>query len=135
VLFWCNLASAGVVCVGGIVLWPTVRSLCAPDFASFHSQVDSDGWPELQRCARRLTDHSSEWGRDNLGGVASGAVWSTETSLFLMVHLMDALCTCLLVAFTWTSSLLRLVCLAVATAATATAEARCSFLLTHKIKY
>ena len=118
-----NVASLAV-CVCGLALWPSVRHICKEDIASFYSQPESDGARELQQCYKRLSESASAWSEANLSGMVAGAVWWAETGLFLMVHLIDALCTCLLVAFTWTSVVLRLVCVAVATAATLLAESR-----------
>lgn len=123
-LFWCNVASAAVIVVGIMTIYPTVRSVCSLEIADFAANPESDGFAELQSCSNKLAVHVSAWGQQNLGGIVDGAVWWTQIVLIVMMHLKDALCSTAPLLWRALTRLLSLLRVAVAAAGAALADAR-----------
>lgn len=131
-LFWCNLASAAVVCVAACAFYPTARAICDPDvIASDAAAPDGGGeFRALASCWGRLAQHGSRWWEENEGEIAAHvsqaynvAEWSARSTLVLAVPLWNALCAAAHVGFEFLSNTLPLVYAAAVTAGRAAGSA------------
>jgi hypothetical protein len=131
-IFWCNLASAAVVCVAACAFYPTARAICDADVSALDAAVPDGGgeFRALASCWGRLAQHGQAWWEENEGEIAAHvsqaynvAAWSARSTLVLAATLWHALCASAHVGFEFLSNTLPMVCAAAATTGRAAGSA------------
>ena len=135
-LYWCNLASAAVVCVAACAFYPTARAICDADVSASDAAAPDGGgeFRALASCWGRLAQNGRgaalAWWEENEGQIAahvsqaySVVAWSARSTLVLAVPLWHALCAAAHVGFQFLTNTLPLVCAAAVTAGRAAGSA------------